>query len=235
MFVKFVKFVFSHKKDGKMDAKNNDQKKMSRRGFLKTAAIGCGGLAVVCAGAGALASLPPAVEFNESQAGTGEKKALVAYASKAGSTGEVAEAIAETLRGKGLAVDVRQVKHVSDVGGYQAVIVGSCIRMGGWLPEAVNFVEKNQAALNAVPTAFFQVGAGLKEDSAETRKEAEGYLDKVKAFVQPVKVGLFAGKVDFSKLSLFDRLISNMVGSVEGDWRDWDAIRAWAGSALPMV
>lgn len=215
-----------------------EQKHQSRRKFLKTAAITTAAAAVVCVGAGALASLPPSIEFYETPAQEGntvEKKVLVTYASKAGSTAEVAQAIGEVLRGKGLSVDVKQIAHVTDVSGYQAVLVGSCIRMGSWLPAAVQFVEKNQAALKSVPTAFFQVGSSLKEDTPENQEEAKGNMAKARALVEPVSMGLFAGKVDFSKLSLLDRLIAKGVGSVEGDWRDWNAIKTWAGQALPGV
>ncbi len=75
-------------------------------------------------------------------------KVLVAYASRAGSTAEVAQAVAEVLRARsgGDTVDVLPVK----IGQrpqpcYRAVIAGSAIRMGKWLPEAVEFVAKNQA------------------------------------------------------------------------------------------
>jgi menaquinone-dependent protoporphyrinogen oxidase len=223
--------VILQKRMGEMKANETESKKMSRRSFLKTAAIGTAAAAVVCVGAGALASMPPAVEFYESDENGGtamDKKVLVTYASKAGSTGEVAEAIGETLRKKGLAVDVKQVGHVADVSAYQAVVVGSCIRMGRWVPAAVDFVKANQAALQAVPTAFFQVGAGMREKTPEAETEAMGYSEPVRAIVNPVKMGLFAGKMDFAKLSFLDRTIAKMVGSVEGDWRDWDAIRAWA-------
>ncbi len=210
-----------------------EQKKMSRRSFLKTAAVGCGAAVVVCAGAGTLASLPPAVEFYESD-GNGEngmeKKVLVAYASKAGSTAEVAEAIAGTLSGKGMAVVVKQIDHVKNLDGYNAVVIGSCIRMGRWLPEALKFVEKNQGVLKTLPTAFFQVSAGMRENTQAAKEEALGYSQPVRDLLEPVSMGLFAGKMDLSKLSLFDRAISKMVGSVEGDWRDWEAIRAWAES-----
>lgn len=218
-----------------MDDTNLEPKKMSRRNFLKTAGIGCGAAILVCAGGGALASLPPMVDFYETEAGAGAasgKKVLVTYASKAGSTAEVAEAIAKTLTEKGMMVDVSRIENVGDLGGYQAVLVGSCIRMGRWLPAAVKFVEKNQAALKAVPTAYFEVCTSIRKDTPEARSEAEAYLDNVKALVEPVGSGIFAGKVDFSKLSFLDRTIAKGVGSEEGDWRDWDAVRAWAGSII---
>jgi menaquinone-dependent protoporphyrinogen oxidase len=215
-----------------------EQKHQSRRKFLKTAAIGTAAAAVVCVGAGALTTLPPSIEFYETpvqEDNSMEKKVLVTYASKAGSTAEVAQAIGEVLRGKGLAVDVKQIAHVKDLNGYQGVVIGSCIRMGAWLPAAVNFVKKNQSALRQLPNAYFEVCGGLSENTPEKQTEAVTCMAPVRAILEPGKIGLFAGKVDLSTLSLLDRLIAKGVGSVEGDWRDWDAIKAWAGQALPGV
>jgi menaquinone-dependent protoporphyrinogen oxidase len=160
-------------------------------------------------------------------------KVLVAYATKAGSTTEVAQAIAEVLRNQGNTVDVAPVKEVKDLSPYRAVIAGSAIRMGSWLPEAVDFVAKNQAALAKVPTAFFLVSGYLKDDTPEMRAKVSAFLDPVRAMVKPGKEGMFAGKMDYSKITFLDRLIAKMVKSVEGDWRNWDQIRAWAADAIP--
>jgi menaquinone-dependent protoporphyrinogen oxidase len=162
-------------------------------------------------------------------------KVLVAYATRAGSTAEVAQAIGEVLRGRGDAVDVAPVKEVRDLSPYRAVIAGSAIRMGSWLPEAVEFVTKNQAGLSKVPTAFFVVSGFMKDDTTEMRAKVSAFLDPVRAMVKPDKEGLFAGKMDYSKITFLDRLIAKMVKSVEGDWRNWVQIRAWAADAIPAV
>jgi len=39
---------------------------------------------------------------------------------------------------------------------------------------------------------------------------------------------MFAGKMDYSKLSWLDRTIAKAVKSVEGTGANWDAIRGWA-------
>ena len=144
-------------------------------------------------------------------------KILVAYATRAGSTGEVAQAVAEALRtrGGGETVDVIPVNEVTDLSPYWAVIIGSAIRYGKWLPEAVDFVAKNQAALAKAPTAFFLVSGYLKDDTPEMRARVSGFLDPVRKILQPDKEGLFAGKTG------------------KGDWRNWDQIRAWAAEAVP--
>ncbi len=206
---------------------------MKRRKFLKTAGITLGGLAAACCGLGALATIQPQVDFIESHY-QGESKMnqrfLVTYASKAGSTGEVAKAIAQVLAGRGAAVDVTPVEAVSNIQDYQAVIIGSAIRMGSWLRAATRFVETHQPDLSRIPTAYFSCGLGLREENEKNRAEALATMDPVRGMVKPVAMGAFAGKMDYSKLSFLDRMIIKAVGGSEGDFRPWEAIRAWAGS-----
>ena len=157
-------------------------------------------------------------------------KILVAYATKAGSTAEVAAEIGRVVESKGgCKVDVHPVGKVKEVGGYDAVIIGSAIRAGKWLPEATKFVEKHRDALSQVPVAFFTVCLTLSEDTEENRRTVAAYLDPVREIVQPVDVGLFAGMMDSSKLSFLLRLMMKKMKSPEGDFRDWEAIRDWAG------
>jgi menaquinone-dependent protoporphyrinogen oxidase len=162
-------------------------------------------------------------------------KVLVAYASRAGSTGEVAEAIGEALCEGGAAVDVRLAKEVTDVGSYRAVVVGSAARMGQWLPEAVKFVNTHKEGLSQMPVAYFTVCLTMTDDTEENRREATTYTDPVHEIVQPLDVGLFAGALDYRKLSLPFRLIMKGMKAEEGDFRDWGAIRAWATDVRPAL
>ncbi len=211
------------------------QKEINRRQFLKGAAIGTLGLVVLCGGSSLVAGLPPDINYVETKSDPGSQKVLVTYASKAGSTGEVAGVISEILKLKGLCVDTLLINHVGDLSVYQGVIVGGCIRMGKWLPDAVDFVKKNQSVLKNLPVSYFMTCATLQEDTPENRAKVSTALDEAAAIVAPLQTGLFGGKMDFSKLSFLDRTIAKMVGSVEGDFRDWDAIKNWAAEALPLV
>ncbi len=160
------------------------------------------------------------------------QKVLVAYASRAGSTIEVAQAVAQELTNRGYAVDVHLAKQVSSLDGYAAVVVGSAIRYGQWLPEAVKFVEQNQAALKQIPTAFFTVHLMNMGDDETSRKARLAYLDPVRKLVTPQAEAFFSGVGDSSKVSFFERLIAKAVKSPEGDFRDWSKIRAWAQNIL---
>ncbi len=210
--------------------------RLERREFFKKAGIAAAGSALISGGFHApRLSASCAVITDTSDAKEAiPKKVLIAYATRAGSTAEVAEAMGQVLRGRGIPVDVLQAGQVADVSTYRAVIIGSAIRMGKWLPEAAKFVDRNQAALASVPSAFFSVCLTMQKDTPENRRTVEGYMEPVVRKVRPLSIGLFGGKMEYSRLGFLDRLIVSKMKKVpEGDYRDWPAIRAWADKFRP--
>lgn len=167
-------------------------------------------------------------------------KILVTYASRTGSTTGVAGTIAKTLMDKGLQVVVCPMEDVHDLGPYDAVIAGSAIREGKWLPEAMQFVEAHQADLAKKPFAAFLVCITMTmTNNPKVPEMVSTWMQPIRNLVKPVSEGYFAGILDISKVpTLRQRLlfrISVMFGVwKEGDHRDWNAIRAWA-EALPAL
>ncbi len=168
-------------------------------------------------------------------------KVLVTYASRFGSTAGVAEAIGKTLSEHGAQVDVLPMKSVTDLSPYQAVVAGSAINGGVWLPEAMQFMQMHQAKLRNKPFAAFLVCMTLTMKKGEQyRSNVSTWLDPVRALVRPVSEGLFAGALDISKIPSFsDRLkfrMSVLFGVwKEGDHRDWKEIKNWAESLVPLL
>ncbi len=163
---------------------------------------------------------------------------LVAYATASGYTAGVAEAIGKAMRETGASVDVQPARKVRDISAYDAVVVGSGIRAGRVFTEAVSFLKRHYAALQDKPVAYFVVCLTMKEDTEENRCTVSAYFDAVKAKVPdiaPVDMGLFAGGVDMDKLGFPFRTILKAMKSPEGDFRDWDAIKAWATGVLPKL
>jgi menaquinone-dependent protoporphyrinogen oxidase len=208
---------------------------ISRRQFLKIAGLTLAGTTLTCSGLGYAATRTPEIKLPQQtyrKENTMTDRILITYATRAGSTAEIAAAIGANLSQRGLMVDVKPVKSNPALGEYQAVILGSAIRMGSWLPEAVDFVKSNQQALNQMPVALFTVHMLNTEDDETSRANRLAYLDAVRPLLNNPEEIYFQGKMDFSRLSLLDRFISKMVKAVEADNRDWDRIRSWVPEML---
>ena len=161
---------------------------------------------------------------------------LVTYASRCGSTREVAEAMAREIAqanpeaepGRPDRVELLPARAVTSLSGYRAVIVASAVRMGTWLPEAVAFVRAHAAELQKVKTAFVTVHMLNGDDSQTSRRARAAYLDAVHAtMTAPVEV-FFAGRIELARMNAIDRLISTVMKAKDQDRRDWASIQAWA-------
>lgn len=206
---------------------------ISRRNFLKTTGITAAALGITVCGGGALASISPKIEMQSASYGekTMDKKILITYASKAGSTAETAARMGEMLAKQNAQVDVLPVEKAGDLSAYQAVMLGSAIRMGQLLPEVVKFVEANQAALQQKSFNVFFLCMTLEKSTPENRQTVSAYLEPLRALVKPASEGMFAGVMDPKKLSLLERMMMKAMKTPVGDFRNWEQINAWARSA----
>lgn len=161
---------------------------------------------------------------------------LVTYATRGGSTREVADAVAATLRTQGLKVEVRPVESVDSILPYSAVVVGAPIYYGHWHKDMLRFLAQHTVALITRPVAFFALGPVQPDE--EEMKSAKVVLDKELAQFQwlaPVAGEVFVGRYDSATLNPFERLLLKLPGSPLHklsitDQRDWAAICAWAES-----
>lgn len=150
-----------------------------------------------------------------------------------GSTKGVSEAIGKTFSEFGENVDILAMHDVKDLSQYKAVVAGSAIQAGKWLPEAMDFIQTYEHDLNQKPFAAFLVCMTLAMSKGESyRDHVSSWLEPVRHLVKPISEGLFTGTLDIKKIPSFtDRLkfrISVMTGVwKEGDHRDWEAIQTW--------
>lgn len=161
------------------------------------------------------------------------KKILLAYATVAGSTAEVAQAIADEISQGGAQVDLQPVESVKDMAGYDAVVVGTAVRMFHILGKTRRFLRKHRQALNQVPVAYFLVCLTMGEEKPENIQKATDYAKPMVKTKAPVSLGLFGGCIDHEKLT--DFFGKSMKSLPEQDHRDWDEIRAWARETLPKL
>ena len=153
---------------------------------------------------------------------------LVAYATRNGSTAEIAQVIGRELVATGHTADITEIKTVSTLTGYTAIVIGGPLYMGSVDSAVGKFVEKNREHLLKLPVAAFVVGLAPKNPDSGAVETAMTALRKSLGPVTPVSSVLFAGKLDPKKLSFIQRKMTELVKSPIGDFRDWDAIAAWA-------
>jgi menaquinone-dependent protoporphyrinogen IX oxidase len=189
---------------------------------------------------------------------------LIAYASMAGSTAEVAAAVGEEFKKNRSQVEIIPMEKVTDLAGFDAVILGAPMIMG-WHRSALRFLRKHQGELERMPLAVFAlamsltstgetsvdgvpvcvdqnlskppVKAGhltLKENHTNLNHYASSILNAA-GRARPVSLAIFGGRLDYFRLKLLAKLFVMLVVQAQpGDRRDWKVIRSWAGS-LPQL
>jgi menaquinone-dependent protoporphyrinogen oxidase len=168
-------------------------------------------------------------------------KILVAYATKYGSTKEVAEAIARKLTEKSFRVDVTACKEVKSLAGYQAVVIGAPLYAGAILSDGVKFLSRFQPDLKQIPSALFILGPldGSQQELHGVQVQLDANRTKF-PFFKPAVEKIFAGALDLKKLRFPDSLIklyrpakNNPMKS--SDNRDWKAIENWAAALVETL
>jgi menaquinone-dependent protoporphyrinogen oxidase len=148
---------------------------------------------------------------------------LVVYASKHGSTEQVARKVAEKLRDAGYTTRVERARAVKHLDGCRSVVVGGSLYIGRWHHDARTFLRRHRKELRTLPFAVFALGPGESTEKAFAGSRAQ--LDHALARfgdLEPRAVAIFGGVVDPRQ---FHFPLSRMA---ERDLRDWDEIRAWA-------
>jgi len=161
---------------------------------------------------------------------------LVGYATRYGSTQEVAEAVAATLRECGLAVDISLLREARTLAGYSAVVLGAPLFMFRWHKDALRFLSRHREALMERPVAVFALGPVHDPYDEEEWRDSRAQLDKELAkfpWFTPVALEMFGGKYDPANLRF---PIKQLAGEAPAsDIRDWTAIRAWAADLRPIL
>ena len=155
---------------------------------------------------------------------------LVGYASRFGSTRDIANRIAGAVRTNGTDVDLHSVDEISDIDHYDAVVFGSGVYDGSWTAEATALMRRHAAALARKPVWLFSVGSfgdrhpivgGLIKKEPKEINEFEQTL-------HPRDYRVFAGVIDLEHWPAWGRLLFKALGGRAGDNRPWPDIDAWA-------
>lgn len=145
---------------------------------------------------------------------------------------EIADAIAGTLRDSGLEATSMKIDDVRDIAGYDAFVLGSGACVGHWISDADDFVKRHANELSQKPVWLFSSGpvgdpllpGGDAVDTMHLREATSAREHR-----------LFPGKLDRKRLNFAEKAMTLALRVPEGDFRNWDDIRAWAreiGAAL---
>ena len=189
---------------------------------------------------------------------------LVAYTTNAGSTTEVAEAVATELGKDGAQVDLVRLEQVTSLEGYHAVVIGAPMILG-WHRAAQKFVKTHRAVLASVPAAYFCTAMSLTQTTGSPSGAPPLFIDpwlakapknparlsykenyaapasylkpilKAAPAVKPVSIAFFGGKLEMFRLKLLQALfVMVIIQAQPGDLRNWSAIQEWAASLRPL-
>ncbi len=192
------------------------------------------------------------------------KKILIAYATHAGSTVEVAQAVAGEIAKSNVQVDVLPIEQVKTIDMYDGVVLGAPMIMG-WHRGALGFLKKHRTAFRTIPLAVFVMAMSLtktgetnvngvpvivdeklpkspvingKLNWRERYARVPNYAKPILATVapaQPVNIAFFGGRLEYGRLKWWAVLFALVIVQAQaGDKRNWTAIRAWAAD-LPKA
>jgi len=192
------------------------------------------------------------------------KRILVAYATMAGSTADVARTVGEEISKGGVQVDVLPLTQVKDLKGYDGVVVGGPMIMG-WHRAARRFLRKNRLAFQRLPLAVFVLAMSLTQTGEtsvggvpvtvdeklpkppqkagslsfrERYARLSSYLKPILSATRParpVSIGVFGGRLEYGRLKWWAVLFAMFViQAPAGERRNWEAIRSWA-AGLPAA
>ena len=163
------------------------------------------------------------------------------YATTHGHTAKIAGRLAETLRGCGLQVDLRDVEDAGDVdpGGYSAVLVGASLHAGHHQRQIVDWAKSHRAGLTELPAAFFSVSLTAAEDSDEARETTQGCIDDFtdQTGWTPLTTTTIAGALQYREYDPFTRLLMRLKMRHDGhdtdtshdhEYTDWELVERFA-------
>lgn len=192
------------------------------------------------------------------------KRILVTYATMAGSTAEVAQAVGEEMAKGNVQVDVLPLAEVKSLTDYDGVVVGGPMIMG-WHREALGFLKTHRQAWQRIPFAVFVTAISVTQTGETSVDGVPVYVDeslpkppvtagrlsfreryaRLPNYIRPIlrathpahplSIGVFGGRLEYGRLKWWGVVfVMGVIQAPAGDRRNWTAIRSWA-AGLPAA
>lgn len=131
-----------------------------------------------------------------------------------------------------------------DLAPFDKVVIGASIRYGKHQQQVLDFIKRNQAALESMPNAFFSVNVVARKPEKNT-PETNPYLQKFlkKIAWEPENLAVFAGKIDYPRYGFVDKHMirfilwmgkgpTDLTGTFE--FTDWNKVDVFGGLICRM-
>jgi menaquinone-dependent protoporphyrinogen oxidase len=161
-------------------------------------------------------------------------RALVAFATRHGSTGEIAVRIGEVLQNGGIQAEIRPAQEVTDIRPYDLIVVGSAVYMGKWQRPAIDLLKRFEREISERPTWLFSSGPTGGNPAADA-KVAEALAEPAAPW-PPSEVARWATRIRARGHATFGGHVGAGMGGLlerwvpKGDWRKWNVIDEWASA-----
>jgi menaquinone-dependent protoporphyrinogen oxidase len=164
-----------------------------------------------------------------------DQRILVVFHSTEGQTEKIANRIVEVLRGDGASIDVHPADSAPAPDAYDGVVIGGSIHAGKYGPALTDYIKANLAALDAMPSALFQVSLTSANPDEQHTAAAHGMLQTMldDTGFDPDVVAMLAGAVVYTKYGWIKRRIMKTIVAAEGgdtdtthdhEYTDWGAV-----------
>jgi menaquinone-dependent protoporphyrinogen oxidase len=156
-------------------------------------------------------------------------KISIVVASRHGSTREIADVVADELEAGGHEVTVHDAPTASilDLDDADAILLGSAVYHGRWLMSATVFTADLSRRIEGRPVWLFS--SGPVGDPAKPDPGTVDVTDQVEQ-TGAIEHRVFAGRLVKDDLRITERAMTLALRAPEGDFRDWDEVKAWARS-----
>ena len=171
---------------------------------------------------------------------------LIVYSTTDGHTLRICERLRGLVEAQGHQVSLVPVAEAADAAleRYDKIVVGASIRYGKHRPAVVDFMNRNAALLNRKPSAFFSVNVVARKPE-KNRPETNPYVRKLlrRMAWQPRAVAVFAGKIDYPRYDVLDRMVIRFIMLLTGgptdprsvvEFTDWRQVEAFGGVIAKM-
>jgi menaquinone-dependent protoporphyrinogen oxidase len=159
-------------------------------------------------------------------------RVLITWESKHGSTAEISYAIAGVLREHGVRVTLSRAEEADIDDTYDGFVIGSAVYAGHWMKHAKHFVQEYSQKLLRRPVWLFSSGpVGSPPKPEEPPVDVAEMIECTGAADHKI----FGGKLDPEEMTFPERAITRALHAPYGDFRDFDAIRAWAAQIAEQL